>query len=178
MREARATAAKHDRPALVQFVDAILPQLEAAAASGAALHAEVLPGDPSAESANGDLADEPPSKKKSKVRGPSFVLTDGGCFSSCIMVVTALRDMGAKQVGLSTGRNTIYGESWFTRDLPSGFGALTLPIAIFGENPELLGGGPPDLPWTGSPTDEAAVRAFVAAAKRETSGTAMYSLRQ
>lgn len=173
MREARAVAAKHDRPGLVQFVDAILPQLEAAASSGAALHAEVMPGDAPVDGATavgsterGDAGrpERRESKKRSKIRGPVFVLTDGGCFSSCIMVVTALRDMGAQQVGLSTGRNTIYGESWFNRDLPSGFGALTLPIAIFGENPELLGGGPPDLRWTGSPTDEDGLRAFVAEA--------------
>lgn len=48
--------------------------------------------------------------------------------------------------GALTGRNTIYGESWFGAELPSKLGALTLPVALFGHSEDELGGGIPALP--------------------------------
>jgi len=45
-------------------------------------------------------------------------------------------------------------------------GWYSLPIAIFGDYPEDLGGTPPDLPWQGSARDEAGIRQFIAAAAR------------
>lgn len=160
LQRSRVELESQGRSALVAFLDEILPQLERAVQSGAELHAE-LPPQPDDPAAADPTANE---QARVQLRAPSFVLTDGGCFSSCIMSVNTLRSMGAKQIGLPTDRNAVYGESWFSRELPSGFGSLTLPLAIFGEDPELLGGGPPDLPWTGAPTDEDGLRRFIAEA--------------
>lgn len=162
LQASRTESLEQGRDALVAFLDAILPQLEQAVRDGTPLYAEAMEAMPAKPDETGQ---HPPTKRRrARLRGPSYVLTDGGCFSSCIMVVNTLRDMGATQVGLPTDRNTIYGESWFKRELPSGHGTLTLPLAIFGEDPEHLGGGPPDLPWTGAPTDEEGLRGFIAEA--------------
>ncbi len=134
----------------------IVPHMEKALREGRSLM--TLPGDlPRDEPTPVTLATP-------AATGPVFVLTDAGCFSSCIMFRNLLKRMGAIQVGDPTGRDSTYGESWFGRELPSRLGSVSLPIAIFGDRPEDLGGTPPDIPWTGAADDEAGVREMIAQA--------------
>ncbi len=95
-------------------------------------------------------------------RHPSFVLTDGGCFSSCIMLNQRLKRAGAIHVGDPSGRHTMYGEGWFSQTLPSGLASLGLPIAINAYPRGELGGEPTEHAWTGAADDEAGLRAWIA----------------
>jgi hypothetical protein len=139
-------------------VDAVLPVIEGAVARG-----EALVDDPS----NATAAQAAQRRRTRPARtGPVFVLTDGGCASACIMFVSEVRRMGARQIGDPTDRNTIYAEQWVAEMLPSGEAQLLLPSAWFGWPDSELGGGPPDVQWEGRATDEAGLRAFIAARAR------------
>lgn len=90
-----------------------------------------------------------------------FVLTDGDCFSSCILFVNRVRALGGLQVGDPTNRNEPYGENWFERALPSGLGSIGLPLAIDRTPDELRGGRTPDLGWDGDMSDQRGIEKFI-----------------
>ncbi len=156
MRAARSAQANN--PELVAFVDRALPAIEAGLGRG-----EALVADPGVAA---DTARRERRRPRPARTGPVFVLTDGGCGSSCIMFVNEVRRMGARQIGDPTDRNTVYGEQWVAMPLPSGEAELRLPNAVYGWAESELGGAAPDLQWTGTATDEAGLRAFIAAAAR------------
>jgi hypothetical protein len=160
----RATrTAQANNPELVAFVDAALPAIEGGLGRG-----EALVDDPGVAADTARRERRRPSPART---GPVFVLTDGGCGSSCIMFVNEVRRMGARQLGDPTDRNTVYGEQWVRTALPSGEADLYLPSAVYGWAESELGGGPPDIQWTGTATDEAGLRAFIAAAARRRQAT-------
>lgn len=67
-------------------------------------------------------------------------------------------------MGDPTGQNAVNGESWFRHELPSKLATITLPIAIFGDHPEDLGGTRPSIPWSGAADDEAGIHELIAEA--------------
>lgn len=159
---ARESSSENPNPGLIRMAEALMPAMEAALREGADLMPD--PGySPSSSTRPVRKARKPPRRPG---KGPVYVLTDGGCFSSCIMAVYSLKRLGAVQAGDPTGRHTIYGEVWFQQDLPSGQGRLILPIAIHAFPRSELGGEPPDLPWNGAGEDEAGLRAMIAADAR------------
>lgn len=97
-----------------------------------------------------------------------FVLTDAGCFSSCIIVFNKFKELGAIQVGEITGRNTRYAENVFRARLPSRLGVLTLPIAIFPRTKDTeLGAQPPDHAWSGRMDDDVGIENWIASLARQ-----------
>jgi hypothetical protein len=94
--------------------------------------------------------------------GKTFVVTDAGCFSSCVVVMNTLERMGAIQVGEASGQNEVYGESVGPIDLPSGLGWYRIPVSIIRQPRSSLGGLPPDLPWPGAMDDDQRLRAWIA----------------
>jgi Peptidase family S41 len=152
---------------LVQYIEAarderfdwIVPPMKEAVRQGQAL--VTIPG-------HDDIGDQLVAVRPPAKTGPVFVLTDAGCFSSCISFRNLLTRMGAIQVGDPTARDEVYGESWFDALLPSKLGKVVLPIAIFGDHPEERGGTLPELPWHGSARDEAGIRQFIASTARGT----------
>jgi hypothetical protein len=91
-----------------------------------------------------------------------FVVTDAGCFSSCVVVMNTLKRMGAIQVGEASGQNEVYGESVGPFDLPSGLGTYRIPVSIIRQPRSSLGGLPPDIPWSGAMDDDQGLHAWVA----------------
>jgi hypothetical protein len=94
--------------------------------------------------------------------GKTFVVTDAGCFSSCVVVMNTLERMGAIQVGEASGQNEVYGESVGPIDLPSGLGWYRIPVSIIRQPRSSLGGLPPDVPWSGAMDDDQGLRAWIA----------------
>ena len=91
-----------------------------------------------------------------------FVLTDAGCFSSCVVVMNTLKRMGAIQVGEASGQNEVYGESVGPFNLPSGLGWYRIPVSIIRQPRSSLGGLPPDVAWSGAMDDDKGVREWIA----------------
>lgn len=151
-------SAQGNNPELLSFIDEVLVPIEAGLSRGEAL--VTSPG------VTADTARRERRRPRPARTGPVFVLTDGGCGSSCIMFVNEVRRMGARQIGDPTDRNTIYGEQWVATTLPSGEAELRLPNAVYGWPESALGGGPPDIQWTGTASDEAGLRALIAAEAR------------
>lgn len=155
---AEVAALADPNPGLLRMADGLLDVL------GAAIDAGIdLVVDPDAQR----LPERPPSAQPARrapaSRQPVYVLTDGGCFSSCIIATYLLKRQGARQAGDPTGVHTIYGEVWFSRRLPNLDADLIVPLAINTNPPDQLGGDPPELPWTGAAEDEAGLRAMIAA---------------
>ena len=100
--------------------------------------------------------------------GPVFVLTDAGCFSSCVLVADALHRMGAVQIGEPTGQNEPYGEVAGPLDLPSGLGRWWVPLSIIRQTRDSLGGLPVDIAWTGAIDDDAAIFRWIAQLAKHT----------
>ncbi len=99
------------------------------------------------------------------VRGNVVVLVDGGCSGGCLDAVDVLKDLpNVRLAGQTTSADTLFIEPTITA-LPSGFGRV-----VYGHkawiNRERASNQPhtPDqgLTYTGDPTDETAVRAWVA----------------
>jgi hypothetical protein len=93
--------------------------------------------------------------------GKVFVVTDAGCFSSCVVVMNTLKRMGAIQVGEASGQNEVYGESVGPFDLPSGLGWYRVPASIIRQPRSSLGGLPPDVRWPGAMDDDEGLRAWI-----------------
>ena len=94
--------------------------------------------------------------------GKVFVLTDAGCFSSCVVVMNTFKRMGAIQVGEPSGQNEVYGESVGPFNLPSGLGWYRIPVSIIRQPRSSLGGLPPDVSWSGAMDDDQGLRAWIA----------------
>ena len=94
--------------------------------------------------------------------GKVFVVTDAGCFSSCVVVMNTLKRMGAIQVGEASGQNEVYGESVGPFDLPSGLGWYRVPASIIRQPRSSLGGLSPDVRWPGAMDDDEGLRAWIA----------------
>ena len=94
--------------------------------------------------------------------GKVFVVTDAGCFSSCVVVMNTLKRMGAIQVGEASGQNEVFGESVGPFDLPSGLGWYRVPASIIRQPRSSLGGLPPDVRWPGAMDDDAGLRGWIA----------------
>jgi hypothetical protein len=142
-------------PGLLAAADKLIPALEAALKEGQPFATVSL----TAPETRGDNVHAVSAPEHSN---PVLVLTDAGCFSSCINALYMLKRMGAVHVGEPTRKNSIYGESWFVRKLPSGKGMVMLPMAIEPQSRDQLGGDTPDIEWTGAAEDEAGLKAMIA----------------
>lgn len=159
VRDAVAASA-NPNPHLIQMADRLLPHLQAALNQNQTL----LAVDERSQSATAVT-------RQSPVRQTVFALTDGGCFSSCIIMHYMLQRLGAIAVGDPTGRHTVYGEAWFNRQLPSGHATLVLPLAINAYPAGELGGDAPRFHWQGASEDEPGLRKWLAAIARENAHT-------
>lgn len=139
-------------PEAIAVLDKLLPPLRAALAER-----QTLVRDPYATA---PASAAPPTTVAPKLP-QFFVLTDGDCFSSCILFVNRVRALGGLQVGDPTNRNEPYGENWFDRALPSGLGSIGLPLAIDRTPHEVRGGGAPDVAWDGDMSDQRGIERFI-----------------
>lgn len=105
---------------------------------------------------------KPASIPKAEYMGKAFVLTDAGCFSSCVVVMNTLKRMGAIQVGEASGQNEVWGESVGPIDLPSGLGSYRTSVSIIRQPRSALGGLPPDIAWPGAMDDDDGLRKWIA----------------
>jgi hypothetical protein len=94
--------------------------------------------------------------------GKAFVLTDAGCFSSCVVVLNTFKRMGAIQVGEASGQNEVWGESVGPFNLPSGLGWYRIPVSIIRQPRSSLGGLPADISWSGAMDDDQGLREWIA----------------
>lgn len=139
-------------PEAIASLDKVLPPLRAAVAERQTLIRDPYATTPASAASPTTVAPKLPQL---------FVLTDGDCFSSCILFVNRVRALGGLQVGDPTNRNEPYGENWFERALPSGLGSIGLPLAIDRTPDELRGGRTPDLGWDGDMSDQRGIENFV-----------------
>lgn len=94
-----------------------------------------------------------------------YLLTDRVCFSSCLIVASMFRDLGALHIGEATDGNTHYQENRrFT--LPSGLGTIGVQATVDVSLPRKVGPFVPDIAFDGDLTDTAAVEAWVQALAR------------
>lgn len=94
-------------------------------------------------------------------RRPVYILTDAGCFSSCIVAANTLIKLGGINVGEVMGENEEYGEITGPIALPSGLGRYWLPISIIRQRREDLGGTPVKRSWNGAMDDDAGVYGWI-----------------
>ncbi len=94
--------------------------------------------------------------------GKAYVLTDAGCFSSCVVAMGTFKRLGAVQVGEVSGQNDEYGEVVGPLTTPSGLARYSLPVTIIRQRRSDLGGLPVDVPWSGAMDDDAGLRAWIA----------------
>jgi hypothetical protein len=109
----------------------------------------------------------PPAKKPKRpprraYRGPVYILTDAGCFSSCVVAANTLIKLGGINVGEVMGQNEEYGEVAGPIDLPSGLGRYWLPVSIIRQRKEDLGGLAVAKAWTGAMDDDAGIFTWIA----------------
>lgn len=95
-------------------------------------------------------------------RGKVIVLTDGACFSSCLLMVDRFRGLGAIHAGQPTGGATWYME---VRDepLPSGLGSFSVLGKVGLGAPRRLGPFVPTALFEGDMADTAALEVWVGA---------------
>lgn len=91
-----------------------------------------------------------------------LLLTDRVCFSSCLLVVKAFRELGALHIGEATDGNTRYTENR-REPLPSGLGSIGIQAAVALSMPARVGPFAPDVAYHGDLTDTAAVERWVLA---------------
>lgn len=91
---------------------------------------------------------------------PVYLLTDAGCFSSCVLALDPLRAMGAVVVGETTGQNAEYGEVAGPLTTPSGLGRYLIPMSVIRQRPETLI-VVPDRVWSGAMDDDAGITAWI-----------------
>lgn len=95
-------------------------------------------------------------------RGKVIVLTDGACFSSCLLMVNRFRGLGAIHAGQPTDAATWYME---VRDepLPSGLGSFSVLGKVGLGATRKLGPFVPTTPFEGDMADTAALEVWVGA---------------
>lgn len=94
-------------------------------------------------------------------RPPRVILvTDGHCFSSCLLGVRLFRNLGAEHVGQATRANTRYSDLR-TIDLPSGLSQFSTMQSFSTWLPMQIGPYAPASAYDGDLVDDAAVQAWV-----------------
>jgi hypothetical protein len=95
-------------------------------------------------------------------QGKVLLLTDGSCFSSCLLMVDLFRSLGAIHIGQPTDGGVWYME---VRDepLPSGLGTFSVLGKVGLGAPRRLGPFVPDLPFDGDMAETEALEAWIAA---------------
>jgi hypothetical protein len=98
----------------------------------------------------------------SLIDSPVIVLTDVGCFSSCINTVGYLIRLGAIQVGQMTGSDTHYSE---VREisLPSQLSTFSTMMALMPDAPAHIGPFIPTVPYAGDISDTEALETWIPA---------------
>ncbi|WP_395646912.1 hypothetical protein [Terricaulis sp.] len=104
-----------------------------------------------------DAAVAPPQA----ARGRIVLLTDNGCFSSCLSVTRMFRTLGALHAGQTTNANTHYSEVR-VETLPSGLSNFFVLQAVIIDTPLHYGPFEPALRYEGDMADTAALEAWVA----------------
>lgn len=94
--------------------------------------------------------------------GKVLVLTDGACFSSCLLMVDLFRSLGATQVGQPTDGGVWYMEVR-SEPLPSGLGTFSVLGKVGLGAPKRLGPFTPDVPFDGDMADTEALEHWIAA---------------
>lgn len=137
--------------AVADLVTRAVQQMRAAAAAGKALTG------PAACPARKPLAKKAPP---SLARGKVFILTDAGCFSSCISGVGFFRQLGATQIGQVTRAATHYAEA---REivLPSGLSSFATLQGLQRADPVNIGPYSPAIEYEGDMADTAALERWV-----------------
>lgn len=105
---------------------------------------------------------------------PVMVLTDVGCFSSCINTVGYFVKLGAIQVGQMTGSDTHYSE---VREisLPSQLSTFSTMMALMPDAPARIGPFIPTVPYDGEISDTEALEAWIPVhALRQVSGASRH----
>lgn len=150
LRAWRATAAERG-PEVLAWLDQSLVGIERANAAGEPTDAPIAACPLTRPRAGPEPA--------SLMRGRLVLITDGSCFSSCLIVTDDFRRLGALHLGHATDRATRYMEVRAS-PLPSGLGAFTtLQKMALGE----MATGPftPDIMHEGPMHDDAALEAWV-----------------
>lgn len=162
--QARKTAAEFDAMGPSMAGPAGYFRDVAALISAAPKGDRALVEDPCCTPASTASADLPPLVAPATTQ-PVYLLTDAGCFSSCILALAPLRAMGAIVVGETTGQNEEYGEVAGPIMTPSGLARALIPMSIIRQRPDMLVVSP-DRPWSGAMDDDAGIAAWIAAMAR------------
>lgn len=101
---------------------------------------------------------DPPSPAYS---GKVLLLTDAGCFSSCISAIVPFDLMGARRIGETTGQNGEGGEVVGPLITPSGLARYFVPASIIRAGGAAQAVYPVDLPWDASMNDTAGLEKWV-----------------
>lgn len=143
----------NSNPAVIADVEATVAAYDAAIAAGQPSFSRPAPQPAAAAGAANPM------------QGQVIVLTDGGCSGGCLALVDVLKALpNVRQAGAATGADSIFIEPTVVQ-LPSNYGRLSYGHkAWIGRQ---RGSGQPHTPeaaltFTGDPTDEAAVQAWVA----------------
>ena len=110
-------------------------------------------------------------RRASLMPGTVYLLTDGACFSSCLVATEIFTKLGATQIGQTTGADTHYSEVYQT-NLPSGLATFTTLRAILPGEPRMIGPYVPAIPYGGDVADTAALEKWVAGLSRQGTATA------
>src|SRR5690606_29567010 len=140
-------------PGVVADVEATVAAYDAAIAAGQPSFTRPAPQPAAAEGATNPM------------QGRVIILTDGGCTGGCLALVDVLKALpNVQQAGAATGADSIFIEPTVVQ-LPSNYGRLAYGHkAWIGRT---RGSNQPHVPsealtFSGKPTDEAAVRTWVA----------------
>lgn len=106
------------------------------------------------------ISSETHEAASSLIRTPVMVLTDVGCFSSCINTVGYFVKLGAIQVGQMTGSDTHYSE---VREisLPSQLSTFSTMMALMPDAPARIGPFIPTVPYNGEISNTEALEAWI-----------------
>lgn len=139
-------------PEFSRWLEASIAAMERALAAGEAFDKPI----PTCPVTAPTPADEVPPPL---MQGRLVLLTDGACFSSCMLVADNFRQLGALHLGHATDRVTRYMEVRHA-PLPSGFGEFsTMQKVAVGD--AVTGPFDPDLVYPGLMSDDAELEAWV-----------------
>jgi hypothetical protein len=144
-------------PEMRHWHETVIQGLRAALARGDRLwrHPE---GGPEPDPAPAARRDTPPPP----LAGPVYFITDASCGSACLDAVDLWRALGAVHVGRTTSADTLYMDVRRPR-LPSGIGALSVPMKVFRGRPR--GSNEPVVPihiFDGDIADTAEIERWIA----------------
>lgn len=96
----------------------------------------------------------------SLMQGKVYLLTDAGCFSSCIQAAQFFTKLGATQIGQTTGADTHYSQV-FEITLPSGMATFSTLRSIMTDAPKAIGPYVPKIAYEGDIADTASLEKWV-----------------